>query len=201
MKITRKPIITRAPITKDLLVQDSFTSSSSMNELVSTIANSDFSSIEGDARHSIEDAFVRRFPSLWALKYKPLKGKPLTFKSNRNPYKNRPWQREILDCDHPNKVVEKSRQLGLSELSVTEVIHFLDSHDQTKVMYTFPTYHQMNDFSVSRVSPVFRDSEYMSSLLSKEVNNVSTKKVGNSYLFMRSSSSGSIGEGVDADSA
>lgn len=200
--IERIPIITRVPITaSDMLTQDSQQSQNAMNELIENIVTSDFDNIGGDMRHSIEDAFVRRFASLWALKYKPLKNKPLTFKSTHNPYKNRPWQRAILDDTHPNKVVEKSRQLGLSELSVTEVVHFLDCHPQTKVMYTFPTYHQMNDFSVSRVSPVFRDSDYMRQLLSKEVNNVSTKKVGESYLFMRSSSSGSIGEGVDADSA
>lgn len=200
--IERTPIITRVPIvTQDLLKSDSKQSQNAMSELIDSVAASDFDNIGGDMRHSIEDAFVRRFATLWALKYKPLKNKPLTFKSKHNPYKNRPWQSQILIDNHPNKVVEKSRQLGLSELSVTEVVHFLDCHPQTKVMYTFPTYHQMNDFSVSRVSPVFRDSDYMRQLLSKEVNNVSTKKVGESYLFMRSSSSGSIGEGVDADCA
>ena len=149
----------------------------------------------------IEDVMTRKFASLWALKYKPIKGQPLTFTSKTNPYKNRPWQVAILDDTHPNKVVEKSRQLGLSELSVTECIHFLATKPNTKIMYTFPTYHQMNDFSTTRVTPVFRDSEYLASLLSKEVNNVSTKKVGSSYMLMRSSSSGSIGEGADVDCA
>ena len=153
-----------------------------------------------DRASTVENAMVNRFASLWALKYKPLKGHPLTFRS-KNPYNNRPWQRAILDDTHPNKVVEKSRQLGMSELSVTECIHFLATHPQTKVMYTFPTFGQMNDFSTTRVAPVFRDSMYLNSLLSAEVNNVSTKKIGSSYLFMRSSSSGSIGEGVDADAA
>lgn len=199
----RKPIITRTPIklsSDDLLREDSRTSQENLSGLVTDLASADFHELS-DRRYTIEDAFVRRFPSLWALKYKPLKNRPLTFKSTKNPYKNRPWQRQILDDNHPNKVIEKSRQLGLSELSVTEVIQFLDVHPQTKIMYTFPTYHQMNDFSVSRVSPVFRDSEYLETLLSKEVNNVSTKKIGEGYLFMRSSSSGSIGEGVDADCA
>ena len=183
----------------DLLATDSKTSSENLGNIMESIK--DFNLSESDQLHMLEDAFTRKFPSLWALKYKTIKGKPLTFVSTKNPYKCRPWQQAILDDSHPNKVVEKSRQLGLSELNVTEVLQFLATHPQTKIMYTFPTYHQMNDFSTTRVNPVFKDSEYLSSLLSTEVNNVSTKKIGSSYLLMRSSSSGSIGEGADVDAA
>lgn len=195
--IERFPIITRVPIMRNTLAYDAIMSNSAMDELISEIADIDCS----DPRVMIDDAFARRFPSIWALKYRTLKGKPMRFRSSRNPYSNRPWQRQMLDDDHPNKVVEKSRQLGLSEMNVTEVVHFLASHPNTKAMYTFPTYHQMNDFSVSRVSPIFRGNANLEGLLSKEVNNVSTKKIGDSYLFMRSSSSSSIGEGVDTDIA
>lgn len=194
----RTPIIQREPITENLLKLDSIESSNAMDELLAGVSNFEFT--DADHRLMIENAFTRRFASLWALKYKPIKGKPTTFISSHNPYKNRPWQTQILDDNHPNKVVEKSRQLGLSELSVTECVHFLASHDNTKIMYTFPTYHQMNDFSTTRVAPVFRDSDYLGTLLSKEVNNVSTKKIHHSYLLMRSASSGSIGEGADVDS-
>lgn len=195
MPVKRTPIITQP----DLLSEDSKAAQSSMDSLMQEVQSYTLS--EHDQRLMIEDAFTRKFPSLWALKYKTIKGKPLTFVSTKNPFKHRPWQQAILDDSHPNKVVEKSRQLGLSELNVTEVLQFLATHPQTKIMYTFPTYHQMNDFSTTRVNPVFKDSEYLSSLLSNEVNNVSTKKIGSSYLLMRSSSSGSIGEGADVDAA
>ena len=190
----RIPFVKRVPITSDLLVADSMKSSSNLAELVNSVNDMEF-----DPRFSVEDAFIRRYTSLWAMKYRKLKGKPMRFASKKNPYANRGFQRQIIDDRHPNKVVEKSRQLGLSEISVTEVIHFLAMHDNTKAMYTFPTYTQMQDFSVSRVSPVFKDSMGLQDLLSKEVNNVGMKKIGNSYLVMRSSSSGSIGEGVDTD--
>lgn len=203
MTYTRTPIIQRTPIVSDggsdLLLQDSIESAENTNALLSEIQ--EFQVTPTDQLHMMEDAFTRRFPSLWALKYKTIKGKPTTYVSRKNPFRHRPWQQAIIDDQHPNKVVEKSRQLGLSELNVTEVLHFLATHPQTKVMYTFPTYHQMNDFSTTRVNPVFKDSQYIGNLLSKEVNNVSTKKIGDSYLFMRSSSSGAIGEGVDADAA
>lgn len=193
-------LIERIPIIlgDDLLAKDSIEASSSMDMLFEEINSYNVS--EKDHIHMLEDAFVMKFPSLWALKYKTIKGKPTTFVSKKNPFKHRPWQQGILDDQHPNKVVEKSRQLGISELSVTECLHFLTVHDNTKIMYTFPTYHQMNDFSTTRVAPVFRDSAYLKGVLSNEVNNVSTKKIRNSYLLMRSGSSGSIGEGADVDS-
>ena len=200
MDVIRKPIITRVPITSDLLVQDSFSYGSQESNIDKLMEEIHQMNID-DPRYLIDDAFARRFPSIWALKYRTLKGKPMRFRSLRDPFSNRGFQRQILDDNHPNKVVEKSRQLGLSETNVTEIVHFLSTHPNTKAIYSFPTYRQLNDFSVSRLSPIFRDSNELSSLLSKEVNNVSTKKIGDSYLFMRSSSNSSAGEGVDTDVA
>lgn len=152
---------------------------------------------------NIQDELMKamyvKYPSLWALRYKYIKGKPTTFVSKTNPFKNRPWQRQILDDLHPNKVVEKSRQLGISEVNVTECLHFLIYHPKTKVMYTFPTGGQMADFSNTRVTPIFQDSPGLNKYLSKNNNNVSTKKIGESYLFMRSASAGNLGEGADID--
>lgn len=192
------PEIVRVPIV-GMLQQDSIEEFQNMGEIIDEIQSSKDLGTPMSELHQLEDAYIRRFPSLYALKYKPIKSKPLTFVSKRKALKNRPWQRAIIDDQHPNKVIEKSRQLGLSELSVTEVIWFLDTHPNTKVMYTFPRSNQMNDFSNTRVAPVFRESEYLKTLLSKEVNNVSTKKVGSSYLFMRSSWNSAIGEGADVD--
>lgn len=199
----RKPIIIgREPVVNDLLKLDSAQSQSNLESIIEEIDNLEDSALGiNSTTHAIEDAYERRFPTIWTMKYRTLKGKPMLFKSMNNKYCNRPWQRQILDDNHPNKVVEKSRQLGISEMNVTEVVHFLAVHPQTKAIYTFPTYRQLNDFSVSRLSPIFRDSEVLQNLLSKEVNNVSSKKIGQSYLFMRSSSNGAAGEGVDADAA
>lgn len=200
-KQTRIPIqgIQRQPIvaSDDLLFQDSKKSNTDLVELFEDIQ--DYKLSPDDKRYMIEDAFVRKFPSLWALKYKTIKGKPTTFISTKNPFKHRPWQQQILDDPHPNKVVEKSRQLGLSEVGMTETLHFLAMHDATKAMYIFPRNQQMVDFSKSRIAPVFQGSDYFDLLLDKDMNSVSTKKIGDSYLFMRSGWSGALGEGVDAD--
>lgn len=193
----RTPIVQRTPISSDLLKMDSINSDNNMSSLLDEI--SEYGLTESDHRLMLEDAFMRRFPSLWALKYKTIKGKPTTFVSSKNPFKHRCWQQAILDDNHPNKVVEKSRQLGLSEVGMTEVLHFLIMHDTTKAMYIFPRNQQMVDFSKSRIAPVFQDSEYFKDLIDKDMNSVSTKKIINSYLFMRSGWGGALGEGADTD--
>ena len=202
----RQPIIVRQPIinierqpitTDDLLVHDSLQSNNSLGELLEEVQQMELS--PSDQRYMIEDAFIKRFPSLWALKYKTIKGKPTTYISTKSPFKHRPWQQAILDDPHPNKVIEKSRQLGLSETGMTEVLHFLATHENTKAMYIFPRNQQMIDFSKSRIAPVFQGSEYFKSLIDKEVNSVSTKKILSSYLFMRSGWGGALGEGADVD--
>ena len=45
----------------------------------------------------------------------------------------------IVNDTHPNKVVIKSRQLGLSEMGVMEMVHFADLHSyaNVKCLYTF----------------------------------------------------------------
>ena len=49
-------------------------------------------------------------------------------------------QVKIVNDTHPNKVVIKSRQLGLSEMGVMEMVHFADMHSyaNVKCLYTFP---------------------------------------------------------------
>lgn len=160
-------------------------------------------SVEGFAKTNIsnqlEMAMMKKFPALWALKYKPIKNKPMTFISSHNPFANRPWQEEILNDRHKNKVVQKGRQIGMSELSATEVLWFADQHPNVNIMYTFPTQGQMADFSRTRVSPVINASPHLLSRVSRDLNNVSTKMIGSSNIFMRTSGDGSQGEGADVD--
>ncbi|MDP4225569.1 MAG: phage terminase large subunit family protein, partial [Bacteroidota bacterium] len=120
--------------------------------------------------------------------------------SNKVPQKHRPWQMSILDDTHPNKVVRKSRQLGLSEMAISEFVWFLDTHPNTKAMYTFPRKEQMEDFSNTRITPIFQDSSYLSDRLDTKLNNVRLKKLTNgSVLFLRSAWGSALGEGADID--
>ena len=183
----RQPIINRTPITT---AQDSQTSSPE-DILQEALSNK----LE---LCSIEEPMMKMFPSLWALKYKTIKGKPTTFIS-RDAHKHRPWQQAILDDPHPNKVIEKSRQLGLSEVGMTECLHFLICNHTTKAMYIFPRNQQMVDFSKTRIQPVLTSSDYFRGMTEPKLNSLATKKIRDSYLFMRSGWSSALGEGADLD--
>lgn len=166
---------------------------------VKIIDNVNFFKSNQKAKKSVEETIIRSFPALWALKYKPIKSKPMTFVSNHNPFAHRPWQEAVLNDNHPNKVIQKARQLGMSELATAEVLWFADTHDNVNIMYTFPTMAQMADFSRTRVSPVIKDSPHLQRQVAKDLNNVSSKKIGTSNIFMRTSGDGSQGEGADID--
>lgn len=146
----------------------------------------------------LEEMFLRQYASLWAMKYKTIKNKPTTYVS-KNPFKHRPWQTAILDDKHPNKAIEKSRQLGMSEVGVTEVLHFLIMNLSTKAMYLFPRASQMMDFSKSRIKPVLQASQYFDDMIDKSFDSITTKRILDSWLFMRSGWDGGLGEGVDTD--
>ena len=51
-------------------------------------------------------------PSLWAMKYRMLKGKSQRFTSKKDLYFHRPWQIQPLDDMAPTIVVKKGRQMG-----------------------------------------------------------------------------------------
>jgi hypothetical protein len=153
-----------------------------------------------DKKQMLQQAMINKSPALWALKHRYIKGKPMTFYSNKNPIKHRPWQIDIINDQHPDKVVRKSRQLGLSEMAITEFMWFADTHPNIKMMYTFPRKEQMEDFSNTRITPIFTESDYLSSRLDPKMNNVRLKKLNNgSVLFLRSAWGSALGEGADID--
>lgn len=145
-------------------------------------------------------ALVNKTPSLYALKHRMIKGNPITFMSKKHPIKHRPWQVDILNDQHPDKCVRKSRQLGLSEMAVTEFIWFLDTHPMTNGMYTFPRKEQMEDFSNTRIAPIFTESPYLMTRLNLKMNNVRLKGLTNgSNMFLRSAWGSALGEGQGVD--
>lgn len=151
-------------------------------------------------KRELQEALINKTPALYALKHRRIKGNPITFYSDKSAVKHRPWQIDILNDQHPNKCVRKSRQLGLSEMAVTECIWFLDTHPSTSAMYTFPRKEQMEDFSNTRISPIFDESAYLSSRLDKKMNNVRLKRLKNSsQLFLRSAWGSALGEGQAVD--
>lgn len=143
-------------------------------------------------------------PSSYLLKHHKVKNHPITFhisgQDSTKAQSHRPWQVDIINDQHKDKIVIKSRQLGLSEIGVAEMLHFADvnSYAGVKCLYTFPTNRQMEEFVATRLDPVLNEG-YYASILDTNVNSLKKKKIRNSFLIFRSASKGASVEGVDID--
>lgn len=176
-----------------------------------------------DAMSGLE-AIGERDPVVWCMLNRRVKGEPLVFDNRRkltdeatgelrkrvviqSDYENelysrllhhRPFHRQPLRDRHRHKVYEKGRQVGVTELSASEVFHFLQSHPGTKWITTFPRDKQLMDFSNTRVAAAFAETPRMARLQGTP-NQVFTRRVGDSYWIFRSAWESNLGEGVDAD--
>jgi len=150
------------------------------------------------------EMMIRETASLYALKHYTIRSKPITFdiKKGGDPKRfrlHRPWQVQILDDQHPDKIVRKSRQLGLSELGVIENVHFVDSKENVKTMQTFPRARQIVDFVKTRLNPVLKENKYFQEILDPSVDSLEVKKIRNSFMMFRSGWGSALAEGADID--
>lgn len=142
--------------------------------------------------------------SSYLLKHHKVKNHPITFHvsghDSTRAQGHRPWQVDIINDTHPDKAVIKSRQLGLSEIGIGEMVHFADKHSYAgvKCLYTFPTNRQMKDFVSTRLNPLL-ETGYYSTISDPKLDSLEKKKIRNSFLLFRSSSKGAAVEGVDID--
>lgn len=150
-------------------------------------------------KNQINERIIKMFPSLYSMAYKTIRGNPTTYTCKTDPRKNRPFQKMILDDNSSDKIIMKARQLGLSEVSLSECLWFLDVFSPVNVVYTFPRDSQLRKFSTSRVYPAIKQSKDISELLDEATNSIYSKKLRDSYLFLTSSWGGNLGEGVDCD--
>jgi len=106
----------------------------------------------------------------------------------------------IINDQHKDKIVIKSRQLGLSEIGVAEMIWFADTHSYAgvKCLYTFPTNRQMEEFVATRLNPVLAEG-YYASILDEKSDSLKKKRIRDSFLIFRSASKGASVEGIDID--
>lgn len=179
----------------------------------------------------IFDYQIKTRPSIWAQYYTGLRGRPYRFEQLnqdgsydlRKPRQipqtdksigirgQRQLLQQILDDQHPHKSTQKSRQCGMSENEVREVLWFGDKHDYTKCVYVFPTFDQVADFSRTRIEEVMKDSPYIKSRMGIDpvtgkkkqgediTDNVRLRRIGTSFIFFRSGHTAKAGEGIDCD--
>lgn len=139
-------------------------------------------------------------PSLYMLKHNLIRGHNITFSiPNRDKSKaqaHRPWQTKMLNDNHPNIAVIKSRQLGLSEIGYNKMLHFADTHssDAVKCLFTFPTADQVAKFVQSRINPTLQEP-YFSSIVNHDNDSLKYKQIRNSSMFFRTSSTPKALEG------
>lgn len=170
------------------------------------------------------EAMSRVDPVIWTMYHRRLRGNPMTFDMERHlkpaalekarreksfnrkdferylkmlNLRHRPFMIDPLRDDHEHKVYKKGRQIGISELSLTETLCFLDQHPGKKWLYTFPRDAQLQDFSTTRIAPTLDETPRMKALVGTP-NQVYTKKIGESHLILRSAWEPNLGEGVDA---
>ncbi|MBT9670596.1 hypothetical protein GPK34_00895 [Secundilactobacillus kimchicus] len=149
-------------------------------------------------------------PINYLLRNHKVKGHPVTFDIPNYDYSravgHRPWQKEVVESIvNPNIKevnVEKSRQLGFSEVGVEALIYFLDyySYDSVNALYTFPTYKAMKDHTKSRIRPEF-ESGYYGTLLDKDNLSLDQMSIRSSRVFFRSGSKPGNVEGVAINAA
>lgn len=169
------------------------------------------------------EAIAAKDPVVWCALNRRVKGEPLVYDNSRklepaaldtikktlikSDYErellsrllhHRPFLKQPIRDQHHHKAYEKGRQVGVSELAVSEVFHFLATNPGTKLILTFPRDKQLQDFSITRIASAFGESPRMA-MLAGIPNQVFTKKIGESYLILRSAWESNLGEGVDAD--
>lgn len=163
-------------------------------------------------------------PLIFCNYYRKLRGHPLTFNSAKELtpaalaelakkvrdvedrekqvkmrlLRHRPFLIQPLRDKHRHKVYQKARQVGVSELSITETAHFLWANPGKKWIYTFPRDTQLKEFSTTRISEMFNETKRTKSMLTSPPSTY-VRRIGTSYLILRSAWEAQLGEGVDAD--
>jgi len=92
------------------------------------------------------------------------------------------WMKSVISCPKNHISIEKSAQVGASELTVRWILGLAITTKVTGIIYTLPTAAYMRSFVASRVDPVIRASPLLRSLTSADANNLSTKEINGTFL-------------------
>lgn len=144
-------------------------------------------------------------PSNYTLRHHTLKGgNPFVMSvPNRDMSKalmHRPWQKQIVDDRSQKVVIEKSRQLGLSEIGVAKMINFADTHSQYGVtcLYSFPTNDLLEKFTKLRLETELSYG-YYGQIQDTSIDNKRLKRIRDTYITFASSSSPKSLESIAVD--
>lgn len=121
-----------------------------------------------------------------------LRGQPFSFKDHE-------YQEYILNDKSKDKVIIKSAQMGISELSSRMALAMCNLIDGFSTIYTLPSALAAANFMKTRIDPVIHSSPYLSDAVSKDLDNTLIKRFGESYLFLKGAQVDSQAISVPAD--
>jgi hypothetical protein len=106
--------------------------------------------------------------------------------------RNKPWsfeghefQRGILADPSTDLVIRKCAQVGLSEISVRMILGITSIYQGITAIFTLPTSSEAGLFAKGRFDPVISASPYLSENIERDTDNVSVKKIGQSFIYIR----------------
>lgn len=107
------------------------------------------------------------------------------------------YLRKIYSDNGTRIVIRKGAQLGATEYGISRALWFTITKDG-RVIYFFPTDHDVAEFSRDRFGPIIRESEYLSGLV-RDTDTVGYKQIGNGGIFFRGMKSRSGLKSTPAD--
>lgn len=144
---------------------------------------------------------LRRVPSdpyAWAMARRTVGGKQLI---------HLPALQDIARDRHPFIVIQKSAQVGISELLIDIALWAADAGHAGRgnVLFLMPTQNQMDDFAQGRIDRAIQESPYLRGRLQPEpprrkgADSKRLKRVGPGYIYLRGAESRRQIASVDAD--
>jgi len=135
--------------------------------------------------------YKRQDTARWIENNTFLKGEPFSFVGHE-------YQIDLIRETAENIVVTKPSQCGCSEL-FARLILARAAIEPLNIIYVMPTQSAASDFAKGRVNDIVNESPYLSGLVDPNVDNVSVKKLGHSFIFFKGASKDSQAISVPAN--
>lgn len=142
------------------------------------------------AQYSVESTNMKM--SEWITKHTKHKGRPFSFERY-------PYQKEVVDDEHPNQVGVKPSQVGWSEIYHRWSLAFLKRNPATKGIYAYPDDAMWKKNAQTRMLPLANNNDIFNEGYShKTVRSVSLIQIGDSFCYVTGSKEGDV-TSTDAD--
>jgi hypothetical protein len=113
------------------------------------------------------DEYVRQKFEYWLFEYWQISSGE--YKAEKYNLKNRPYLLEIIQDKNPYQIIQKSSQVGVSEIMVARMVYILDTR-RLNVLYVFPSQEQMRLFVTGRIRPSLEDNTHFQKKISDVFN-------------------------------